>query len=392
MDLTYTPAYEAYRAELRAFLAASWQRDWRRAPDAAARIAGFRAAAVEQGYLYRSTPRAYGGSGQAPDVLKAQIIREEFGLARAPTEVPGNGVTMLVPTLLEWGSDEQKDRFIAPTLRGDYIWAQGYSEPGAGSDLASLRARAVLEGDEWVVTGQKIWTTLAHKAQYMFALVRTEPDEPRHKGISYLLLDMAQPGITVRPLKQINGDREFCEVFLDGARAPASWLVGEAGNGWAVSRSTLKHERNLVGGASTLDEMFDKLVELARITVRDGRPALADPVMRDRLAAIEGYVKAHLYSSYFQLTKEAQGEPPGPLGLMNKLNATNIGQDIARLVTEILGPSAMAFPDRDARGPERWLNQVLGSLGLAIAGGASNIQRNIIAERGLGLPRDSGVS
>jgi alkylation response protein AidB-like acyl-CoA dehydrogenase len=390
MDLQYTPAYQAYRSELRGFLRQHWRQEWNKAPDAAERMALFRTQAIGAGYLYRNIPQAYGGSEQPADVLKGQLIREEWAHARAPGEVPGNGVTMLVPTLLEWGTPQQKDFFIPQTIRGEILWAQGYSEPGAGSDLASLKTRAVLDSTEWVITGQKIWTTLAMKARYMFALVRTEPSVPRHRGISYLLLDLKQPAVTVRPLKQINGESEFCEVFLDGARAPGDWLVGERGKGWEVSRSTLKHERNLVGGASTLDDLYVKLVTLARSTIRNGRPLIADPAIADRLLAIEGYVKAHLYSSFLQLTRDSKGESAGTIGLMNKLNATEIGHWIAQLVVEILGPDAMLFPQKGARGPERWLNQVFGSLGLAIAGGTSNIQRNIIAERGLGLPRDSG--
>lgn len=389
MDLSYTPEYESYRAELRDFLAANWDKNWLKGPEATARSTEFRAKAIEHGYLYRNVSRQYGGSEQAPDVLKAQIIREEFARARAPAELGGPGVTMLVPTLIECGTDAQKERFIAKTVSGEYNWAQGYSEPGAGSDLVSLKTRGVLEGDEWVITGQKIWTSWAHKAHYMFALVRTEPEEPRHKGISYILLDMKQPGVTVRPLKQITGGREFCEVFLDGARAPLSWMVGERGHGWDVSRSTLKHERNLVGGAATLEDLFDKLVTLAKTTALNGRPAIESPHIQDRLVAIEGYVKSHLYSSFSQLTDEANGSPAGLMSMMNKLNATNIGQDIANLATQIIGSSAMLFPgDLKNAGNERWINQVLGSLALSIAGGAANIQRNIIAERGLGLPRE----
>src|SRR5688572_16919614 len=169
MDLRYTPELEAYRSDLAAFLKNHWDREWLRSPEASERIAAFRTRAVEAGYLYRNIPVHFGGSEQAPDILRAQIIREEFARARAPGEVAGNGVTMLVPTLLEWGTDEQKERFILPTIRGEIYWAQGYSEPGAGSDLASLKTRAVIEGDEWVVTGQKIWTTHAFKSKYMFA-------------------------------------------------------------------------------------------------------------------------------------------------------------------------------------------------------------------------------
>jgi alkylation response protein AidB-like acyl-CoA dehydrogenase len=393
MDLSYTVEYESYRVQLRNFLATHWDKAWLKGTDAAARSSAFRAHAIEHGYLYRNVPRQYGGSEQAPDVLKAQIIREEFARVRAPAELGGPGVTMLVPTLIECGTDAQKERFIAKTISGEYNWAQGYSEPGAGSDLVSLKTRGVLEGDEWVINGQKIWTSWAHKAHYMFALVRTEPHEPRHKGISYILLDMKQPGVTVRPLKQITGGREFCEVFLDGARAPLSWMVGERGHGWDVSRSTLKHERNLVGGAATLEDLFDKLVTLAKTTSLNGRPAIESPQIQDRLVAIEGYVKSHLYSSFSQLTDEANGRPPALMGMMNKLNATNIGQDIANLATQIVGSSAMLFPgDPRNAGNERWINQILGSLALSIAGGAANIQRNIVAERGLGLPREPEAS
>jgi alkylation response protein AidB-like acyl-CoA dehydrogenase len=389
MDLSYTAEYESYRAELRDFLSTRWDKSWLKGADAATRSAEFRAKAIAHGYLYRNVPRQYGGSEQTPDVLKAQIIREEFARVRAPAELGGPGVTMLVPTLIECGTDAQKERFIAKTINGEYNWAQGYSEPGAGSDLVSLKTRGVLDGDERVITGQKIWTSWAHKAHYMFALVRTEPEEPRHKGISYILLDMKQPGVTVRPLKQITGGREFCEVFLDGARAPLSWMVGERGHGWDVSRSTLKHERNLVGGAATLEDLFDKLVALAKTTSLNGRPAIESPQIQDRLVAIEGYVKSHLYSSFSQLTDEANGRPAARMGMMNKLNATNIGQDIANLATQIIGSSAMLFPGNlQSAGNERWINQVLGSLALSIAGGAANIQRNIIAERGLGLPRE----
>jgi alkylation response protein AidB-like acyl-CoA dehydrogenase len=390
MDLRFSDFYEDYRADLRGFLETSWQPSNSKAPEREARVAGFRRMAVDRGYLYRSVPREYGGSGQAPDVLKAAIIRAEFRRARAPMEVPGNGVSLLVPTLLDCGTSAQKSRFIPKTVSGEYLWAQGYSEPTAGSDLASLRTRAVLEGDEWVINGHKIWTTLAQTAHFMFALVRTEPAEPRHAGLSYLLLDMNQPGVLVRPLRQITGGQDFCEVYLDGARAPADWIVGGRGAGWSVSRSTLKHERNMVGSSETLDDLFAKLCRLAQSINRNGESIIKDPLIRDRLAAIDGYVTAHRYSSYYQLTKAARGEEPGLAMLLNKLSGTTITQEIARLVCDILGSHIMQSPEGGmAVGPERWVNQVLGSIGLGIAGGTSNIQRNIIAERGLGLPRGS---
>jgi len=386
MDLRYTAEQQAFRKTVSEFVARHW--DARRLCDPQA-VAAFRVKATEGGFLYRGVPRAYGGSEQQPDVIRAHIIRETFAAARAPMEVPGNGVALLVPTLLEWGSEDQKQRFIEKTVRGEFRWAQGYSEPGAGSDLASLTSRAVLDGDEWVIDGHKIWTTLAQDATHMFALLRTEPDAPKHNGISYILLDMKQQGVTVRPIKQINGDSEFCEVFLDGARAPASWLVGDRGNGWAVSRSTLKHERNHVGSATRTVPMFDRLVKLAQRVTLNGRPAIEDPRIRAQLATIDGYIQAQLWAGYYQQTLAAEDESPGVLGLVNKLTTTNLFHRIAALSAEIIGDQALKAPKQghDRGGDERWVNQMLGSLGQATSGGTSNIQRNIIAERGLGLPR-----
>lgn len=386
MDLRYTEEQQAFQNAVRDFLTGEWNSSLSRDADA---VGAFRQKATDKGYLYRGVPRLYGGSEQVPDVIRAQIIREQFAGARAPMEVPGNGVALLVPTLLEWGSETLKERFIEKTVRGEYLWAQGYSEPGSGSDLASLSSRAVLDGDEWVITGHKIWTTLAQNATHMFALLRTEPGAPKHKGISYILLDMKQPGVTVRPIRQINGDSEFCEVFLDEARAPADWLVGPRGEGWNVSRSTLRHERNHIGSATRTLPMFDRLVKLAQRSDLGGRPAIEDPRIRAMLATIDGYLQAQLWAGYYQQTLGANGESAGVLGLVNKLTTTNLFHRIAAASAEIIGDESLKAPrhGRDRGGDERWVNQMLGSLGQAISGGTSNIQRNIIAERGLGLPR-----
>lgn len=389
MDLSYGAEYERFREEVRAFLRDCWSAAYRRDAE---RVAGFRRQATERGYLFRNIPRRFGGSEQPADVLRAQVIAEEFARARAPMEPPGNGVRMLVPTLLECGAPWQQERFIPPTLRGEIDWAQGYSEPGAGSDLASLRTRAELVGDEWVINGQKIWTSNAQNCQYMFALVRTEPGAPKHQGISYLLLDLRQPGVTIRPLKMVTGQSGFNEIFFDDVRTPADWIVGKRGEGWQVSRATLKHERSSIGSAETYLQQFDKLVLLARQVERDGRSAIEDPSIQERLAEIEGYVIAHKYSTFRQLSMSVNGKDPGRVGYMNKLVGTDIGHRIAALAQELIGDDSLVMPTYERGrevGNERWLNQFFGSLGVAIAGGTSNIQRNIIAERGLGLPRDS---
>jgi len=393
MDLNYSPQYEEFRLEVREFLAENWARPAGLDRDARAAVEkAFRNKAIQAGYLYRNVPREYGGSGQEPDVLRAQIIREEFRQARAPVELHQNGVQLLVPTLLEHGQPWQKEAFIPKTIAGEYFWAQGYSEPGSGSDLASVRTRGEIVGDEWVINGQKIWSTGAQYCQYMFALIRTEPDKPKHEGISYLLIDLRQPGISVRPLKQITGRAEFCEVFFNDARTPSNWIVGQRGEGWKVSRSTLKFERSYIGGAERSTELFARLMELCRSARIDGEPALRNPAVRQRVAEISGALAAQRYSSYRQISMAANSEDAGIVNLMFKVFSTDIGQDIAKLARDLIQESFLLAPPDESNwrhaGFERWNNQFMGSLGLAIAGGTSNIQRNIIAERGLGLGRE----
>lgn len=386
MDLTYSESQREFQRGVREFLAAEW--DSAKAGDDAF-VRRFRALGTEKNYLNRSIPRRFGGSEQAPNIVHAQIIGEEFGRARAPMEVIGGGMMMLVPVLLEVGAEWQKERFVPKTVSGDYKWCQGYSEPGSGSDLASLRTSAELVDGEWVISGQKIWTTRAPEADFMFALVRTEPQAPKHQGLSYLLLDMKQPGITIRPLRQISGESEFSEVFFDDVRTPADWIVGERGKGWEVSKVNLKHERAGVGSAARATYLLHSLLKIARETEIDGKPAIKDPIIRNRIATIDGYVQAQLYGGYYQTTLSTRGEPAGVIGLCNKLNNTNIGQMVAEVATDIVGDMMLRMPPESGRaGPERWFKQAMGSLGLSIAGGTSNIQRNIIAERGLGLPRD----
>lgn len=400
MDLSYGEAAEAFRAEVRAFLPLHWPPPSNlRGADLRAFVRTFRALATDKGYLYRAIPKRYGGSEQPVDVIRAQVIREEFARARAPMEVGGNGMNMTVPTLLEKGTEEQKELFIRGTVEGDYIWGQGYSEPGSGSDLASVRTKGELsaDGSKWIINGQKIWTSQGMQSTHMFMLVRTEPDAPKHDGITYLLIDLDQPGVTRRPIRQMTGeegDHTFCEFFFDNAETPVSWQVGERGQGWYVSRTTLKHERASIGGADGLGKQFAKLVDLAKEVGR-----IDDPIVRDKLTQIEGSVLSHRYSSYRIFSCAAAGEDPGPVALMMKLLLTEIGHEMALLAQELIGEHAFLEPagaggrgNRGPRGPEKWLDQIMGSLGNSIAGGASNIQRNIIGERGLGLPRDLAMS
>ncbi len=391
MDLSYSAEYEEFRGEVKAFLARSWPLEGSEAElSRRAQHRLFRQRAIEAGYLGRAIPRRFGGSEQPPDVFKAAIIEEELSHAGAPGEIGGGGMGMLVPTLLEHASEELSRRFIPPTLLGDLHWCQGYSEPGAGSDLASLKTRAELVGDEWVINGQKIWTSGAREAGYMFCLCRTEPDAPKHAGISYLLIPMEQPGIEVRPLKQMTGDADFNEVFFSDARAPAANIVGKRGEGWLVARTTLKHERNMIGNAVAIRRLFDSLVRLAR-----ERQLSGDPHIRQQLGELEGHVAAQEYSFYRQMTCAARGENPGPVVFMNKLNSTTLTLRISRLALDLLGEEGLAAPSTNEtimsdapKGPGGWVSHGMWALGLHIGGGTANVQRNIIGERTLGLPRD----
>jgi alkylation response protein AidB-like acyl-CoA dehydrogenase len=405
VNLSYSQEYEEFRAEVREFLRTNWTEEDRKsykAPpvDTVAGAFGggvpldehataFRKKAIEKGYLYRRIPRKYGGGEQPPDPLKATIITEEFRRAKAPFEIMGQGPSMLAPTLIEKASEEQKQRFVEPTLLGQLQWCQGYSEPGAGSDLASLRTTAVLDGDHWVVNGQKIWTSNAQNADWMFALIRTEPDKPKHDGITYFLIDMKTEGLDVRPLRQMTGEADFNEVFFDNVRVPKDSIVGERGAGWQVSRATLKHERALIGSASMARRTFDGLVAMAQgIEVR-GKKVIADPVIRDRITDLESRLLAAEYNGYRILTIDARGEEPGLAGMVTKLHTTSLVYDVTKLAMDILSDHGLCGPgEPSAPDMGMFSTAYMWYFGMALGGGAPNIQRNIIGERGLGLPRD----
>lgn len=382
MELGFGTEYDSFRQEVRQFITAHW-------PPADGNLKSrenereFVVAAIERGYMHRAIPKRFGGSEQEPDIAKAEIIREELTKARAPAgRIPGNG--LVVPTLLEWGTEEQKKRFISATLRGDIIWAQGFSEPNAGSDLAALRTKAELIGDKWIINGQKIWTTHAHKATHMFCLVRTEPEAPKHAGISYLLVDIRQPGVTVRPLEQMTRQKEFNEVFFDNAETPADMLVGERGKGWNVTRSTLKHERSGLASMTWSLSMFRDLVKLAKEVERNGQPAIKDARIREELAAIEGELMSLTYSTYRSVSHDIHDRDVGRFQTMPKLYMTELAGRISKLARDIVED---AFVDMGGA-QLKWIERFMISLSMSIAGGTSNIQRNIIAERSLDLPRD----
>lgn len=397
MNLEYSEQHQIYREEVRAFL-----KGWPLVGDEAdlpqeEQEALFRQRGIRAGFVYRNVPLEYGGAGQETDAQKDVIVRDEFYEHGAPGDLHTQGAGMLVPTLLEFGTEDQKKRFIPKALTGEETWCQGYSEPGSGSDLASLQCQALREGDEFVINGQKIWTSSALEANWMFGLFRTDPDKPKHAGITYLLVDMASEGIDVRPLREMTGGGEFNEVFFDNVRVPVENRVSNQGDGWTVSRATLIHERNLIGNPNMMRDMLNDLLDLARRAQRHGRPAIEDPHIRQQLVEIEGYVRTGEASNRMQFTASVRGEPLKAMRpmLMNKLYSTDTVQMIQRCAYDLLGSDGLLAPtDSDTAGWARrttatgWVEAYIFSLGPAIAGGASNIQLNIIGERGYGLPRD----
>jgi alkylation response protein AidB-like acyl-CoA dehydrogenase len=393
MDLSYGPQYEAFRADVRAFLDkhkadAPSGAIWRGAASRERTLA-WQKTLIEHGYAARTIPREYGGFGAAPDLLQSIIIDEEFARAGVSRGISGQGPGMLVPTMLEHGSEEQKRKYVGPTIRGEMVWCQGYSEPGSGSDLASLSTRAVEDGDSFVINGQKIWTSTARESDMMFALIRTEPNAAKHEGISYLVFPMSTPGIEVRPLYTLTGNAEFNEVFFTDVRVPKTSLVGRRGEGWKIGNTTLKHERNMLGSTGQTESLFASLVELMKAESVGGTRAIDSPVLRDRLARLEASVLAMKYHALRLLTCTLRGESPGVAGLIVKLQGCELNHQIAALALDALGelgPLHRDSPHLRAHGV--WPFQWMFSLGLIIGGGTAQIQKNIISERGLGLPRE----
>jgi len=398
VDLSFGPRYVAFRAEVQRFLSEysaqappvteSRSLDLRN-PE----LLAWQRLLVTRGYAGRTVPRAYGGYGADPDLLELRIIAEEFANASVFPGIAGQGIMMLIPTLLEFGTEEQRRRFVEPTLLGDLIWCQGYSEPNAGSDLASLRTHAIVDGDEWVINGQKIWTSTAHLADWMFCLVRTEPDVPKHHGISFLLVPMSAPGLDVRPLATMTGDASFNEVFFTDVRIPLDSMIAGRGDGWSVANALLGHERGMLGNPNVTLGRYNALVELMREETVDGRPLLDGPVFRERLMRIQGRMLAMRCNDLRVLSARLNGTSPGLASLLVKLEGTELRHDLERLGIDVLGEIGTLYRGSPLlRDHGFWQQHYMYFLGLIIGGGTSQIQKNIIAERGLGMPREPRAS
>ncbi len=392
MDLHYGPEYDTFREEVRTFIAENRHKaptGSRTSPkDPVARA--WQELLISRGYAARTVPKQYGGAGLEPDILESRILSEEFARAGVSPGLGGQGINMLVPALLEVGSEEQKRQFIPPTLTGEIIWCQGYSEPGAGSDLAALSTRAVLYGDNWVVNGQKIWTSTAHIADWIFCLVRTEPDSPKHRGISFLLFRMDTPGIDVRPLVDMTMKHSFNEVFFTDVRVPSGQIVGNRGEGWRVANVILGNERDSLATSGQSLSRLNQTIELMKRETVDGRRVIDDPVFLDRLMRLQGRVMSMQYNELRVLSaKLNSGQDATMARLITKLQGTELRHEIEALAIDAMGEHGVAYGDnpylRDEGSFQFWY---MFYLGLIIGGGTSQIQKNIIAERGLGMPKE----
>jgi alkylation response protein AidB-like acyl-CoA dehydrogenase len=328
-----------------------------------------------------SWPKEYGGRGAT--LIEQAIFNEEMVRARTPQAANVLGLAMGGPTVIAHGTEEQKLRYLPAILSAEEIWCQGFSEPESGSDLASVKTRAVRDGDDWVVTGQKVWTTFAHHAKWCMLVARTDPDAPKHKGLTYFLMDMDQDAVQVRPLRQITGEAEFNELFIEEARIPDANIVGGEGNGWAVAITTLMHERaTLAFGLQVAVQIaLGELVEHARSSRGvDGRPASDDPVIRQRLAQLMIEAEVLRLNAYRSLSATMRSGVPGPEGSLGKWHWSEVNQSLTELALEIAGPRAM-LADHD------WAYRFLRARANSIEGGTTEILKNIVAERVLGLPR-----
>jgi len=378
MDLSYTPEEEAFRATVRTWLEANVpasgalktlddMRAWQQKLHAA-------------GYLGASWPKEYGGAGLSP--MQQAILNEELARVRAPGVVNAMAIWWVGPAIMRYGTEAQKQRFIPKILTAEEIWATGYSEPSSGSDMAAAKTKAVRDGDHYVVTGQKIWTTLAHISDWYFVLVRTSTDGPKWAGLTLLLMDMRSPGVEIRPIRQIDGGAEFNEVFMNEVRVPVANLLGKEGQGWEVVSSALINERSGIAGSIRFDHSLEQLAATARSQGRTD-----DPCVRQRIADLA--VKANVLrcAGLRSLTDSLHGRMNPHLSAAMKLMSTGLTQEFSEAAMEVLGPYATLMDDAHAPGHGRWAKQYLGDRAMTIAGGTSEVQRNIIAQRVLGLPR-----
>jgi alkylation response protein AidB-like acyl-CoA dehydrogenase len=410
MDLTYPPEAETFRKEIRGWLEDNLPQGWfdegfEMSPDEKKQFnEAWPQKLYEGGWICASWPPEYGGKGLS--VMENVVLAEEFARAKAPLRADFFGDTLVGPTILQWGTEEQKKEFLPKILHGEMSWCQGFSEPNSGSDLASLKTSAVLDGEEWVITGQKVWTTQAQFADYCFLLARTDPDATKHKGISYLLVPMQQDGIEVRGITQPDGTAEFNEVFFDGARCPKENVVGGLNNGWVVANTTLSHERGM--SATTGYRRFAQELELM-VEEAKANGSIDDPRIRQGLAMYHTKIQILRINGLRSLSATVNGRKDpavAALGATNKMFWSEMHRDAMELALDIFGASAMLADVAPAAGSwpavarangretypvSQMVSAFFFSRSETIWGGTAEIQRNIVGERVLGLPREPKV-
>lgn len=392
MDLTFGEKYDTFRLEVRSFIEDNKDSAPKNMADREeARTQGrvWQRLLVDNGYAARRFPKQYGGSEVEPDILENRIMAEEFARAGVSAGLGGQGIGMLMPVMMQRGTDAQKDFFMEPTLTGKMNWCQGYSEPNSGSDLASLSTRAALDGDEWVINGQKIWTSGAKQADWMFCLVRTEPDAPKHQGISFLLIKMGTPGLDVRPIKTMTNETFFNEVFFTDVRIPKDQIIGERGEGWIIANEILRNERDGLGDPNVTLSRLNTLIELMQEETVDGQRLIENPVYRDRVMEIQARVMALRFNDLRLLSANVNNREEPLATMIVKLQGTELRHALEGLAVDVLGEHGTLFEDsKYLRNDGSWQHDYMYFLGLIIGGGTNQIQKNIISERGLGMPKE----
>lgn len=402
MDFVYPPEADSYRAKVRSFLDANLPKNWKgigamNHADAAEFTEEWRNKLRDNDLLAVTWPKAYGGAGLGH--IEQLVVAEEFAKAGVPGGGPNDafGIGMLGNTIISVGTEEQKKHFLPRVLSGEDRWCQGYSEPAAGSDLGNLGCRAVLDGDEWIINGQKIWTSAGHLANHIFVLARTAPDEVKHRGITFLLVDMRQPGVEVRPIKMMSGDSEFNEVFFTDARCPKENVVGEVNGGWMVAMTLLGNERGAGAAVNSISFRgeLDKLTALAK-----EKGLTSDPFIRQRLAKAHSKVEIMRFLGYRVLTAFMNGSQPGADASIGKLWWSEYHKEVTELAIDILGADALvpvgqtphtAFTTDSPGSPNdsaNWIGVFLNARAGTIYAGTSQVQRGIVGEQVLGLPKE----
>lgn len=399
MDFEDTPQEAAFRTKARAWLeknaevhkpdeAGADELAEREDSDAIAAAKAWQAKKFDEGWAVLTWPKEYGGQGLSR--VESVVWNQEEAKFKTPINIYGIGHGMLGPTLMAHGTPEQKDRYLRDMARGQVVWCQLFSEPAAGSDLAGLRTSAVRDGNDWVINGQKIWSTGAHFSDWGMIVTRSDPDATKHAGLTYFIVDMKAKGVEVRPIKQINGGSGFNEVFFSDVRVPDSYRLGAVGDGWRVALTTLMNERVAIGGGAGAGRFRD-LVSLARTARRNGRPAIEDSAVRQRLADFYIKSKGLQYTGYRTLTALSQGQTPGPEGSIGKAVGAPLAQQMAAFALELQGALGALHDEASVPQDGLWQEAYLASPGLRIAGGTDEILKNIIAERVLRLPPEVRV-